>query len=258
MSATRFPSPRLVPAERLWDGAVRTYMLHVPLRMRYGFQGLDAFIAALRNQAEQLQCAGHRVGVRVRLANGRWMSLPPLLFTAATLHAAVDAVDHELERLLVQGEGSQGVAAEDFYPTHFGVALTPAVEHVELVGGGGTAGEGDGGAGGTGGGDRNGNGGGGDERAAKRQRRRSSLLHVLGDDNLCFFRCLAVALHPDVPDIRNVVPDAYQLVEDGLITEDDFKAFVFDNVVEMHSQMNSDFFKGTAVAAAVDKHLAAG
>jgi hypothetical protein len=62
--------------------------------------------------------------------------------------------------------------------------------------------------------------------------------------------------HWDVPDIRNVVPDAYQLVDDGLMTEDDFKAFVFDNVVEMHTQMNPDFFKGTAVEAAVDKHLA--
>jgi predicted TIM-barrel fold metal-dependent hydrolase len=58
--------------------------------------------------------------------------------------------------------------------------------------------------------------------------------------------------HWDVPNIRYVVPEAWELVEDGLITEDDFRDFVFCNVAELHTQMNPDFFKGTAVESQVD------
>ena len=57
--------------------------------------------------------------------------------------------------------------------------------------------------------------------------------------------------HWDVPDMRCVVEEAYGLVEAGLMTEDDFRDFVFRNVAELHVQMNSDFFKGTAVEGAV-------
>jgi predicted TIM-barrel fold metal-dependent hydrolase len=64
--------------------------------------------------------------------------------------------------------------------------------------------------------------------------------------------------HWDVPNIRYVVPEAWALVEDGLITEDDFRSFVFRNAAEMHTQMNPDFFKGTAVESAVAKLVADG
>ncbi|MCW5970054.1 MAG: amidohydrolase family protein [Blastocatellales bacterium] len=53
--------------------------------------------------------------------------------------------------------------------------------------------------------------------------------------------------HWDVPDMAAVVEEAYELVEDGLITEEDFKAFVFTNPVEFFSGVNPDFFKGTVV-----------
>ncbi len=62
--------------------------------------------------------------------------------------------------------------------------------------------------------------------------------------------------HWDVPDMTKVMVEAWEMVDDGYITEEDFKAFIFGNVVEMHTSMNRNFFKGTAVETDVDKHLA--
>ena len=59
--------------------------------------------------------------------------------------------------------------------------------------------------------------------------------------------------HWDVPDMKKVMVEAYELVEDGLMTEEDFRAFSFGNVVRMHKGMNPDFFKGTVVEDAVAK-----
>jgi hypothetical protein len=53
--------------------------------------------------------------------------------------------------------------------------------------------------------------------------------------------------HWDVPDMREVVEEAYEMVEHGQITEDDFRDFVFANPVRFWTGMNPDFFKGTAV-----------
>lgn len=61
--------------------------------------------------------------------------------------------------------------------------------------------------------------------------------------------------HWDVPDMREVVEEAYELVEHELITQDDFKDFVFANTVNLYGKMNPDFFKGTAVEAAAAKEL---
>ena len=57
--------------------------------------------------------------------------------------------------------------------------------------------------------------------------------------------------HWDVPDMTKVMVEAHELVEDGFITDDDFRDFTFGNVVEMHAGMNPDFFKGTVVEAEV-------
>jgi hypothetical protein len=46
------------------------------------------------------------------------------------------------------------------------------------------------------------------------------------------------------------------LVRRGLISEDDFRDFMFTNAVEMHGRMNPNFFKGTAVEAEAEKVLA--
>ena len=53
--------------------------------------------------------------------------------------------------------------------------------------------------------------------------------------------------HFDVPDMTDVVPEAYELVEHELITMDDFRDFMFANAVRFWGEVNPDFFKGTAV-----------
>ena len=58
--------------------------------------------------------------------------------------------------------------------------------------------------------------------------------------------------HWDVPDMTKVMVEAYEMVEEEFMTEDDFRAFTFDNVVEMHTSMNPNFFKGTVVEDAVE------
>jgi len=56
--------------------------------------------------------------------------------------------------------------------------------------------------------------------------------------------------HFDVPDMREVVPEAYELVEDELITPADFRDFTFANVVRLFGKANPRFFEGTRVARA--------
>jgi len=53
--------------------------------------------------------------------------------------------------------------------------------------------------------------------------------------------------HFDVPDMTEVVPEAYELVEDGLLDGDDFRDFMFANAVRFWGEVNPDFFKGTVV-----------
>jgi hypothetical protein len=53
-----------------------------------------------------------------------------------------------------------------------------------------------------------------------------------------------------------VLPEAYELVEDGLITADDFRDFTFANAVRLWGAGNPRFFEGTAVARAAAAVLA--
>src|ERR1700693_4512943 len=53
--------------------------------------------------------------------------------------------------------------------------------------------------------------------------------------------------HFDVPDMKDVVPEAYELVEDVLITPDDFPDFMCVNPVRFWGEANPNFFKGTRV-----------
>ena len=53
--------------------------------------------------------------------------------------------------------------------------------------------------------------------------------------------------HFDVPDISDVVPEAHELVEHGLLTDDDFRDFMFANAIRFWGEVNPDFFKGTVV-----------
>jgi predicted TIM-barrel fold metal-dependent hydrolase len=61
--------------------------------------------------------------------------------------------------------------------------------------------------------------------------------------------------HWDVPDMCMVLPEAWELVEDGHITTADFADFTCGNVARMLSALNPSFFEGTAVAEEV-KQLA--
>jgi len=62
--------------------------------------------------------------------------------------------------------------------------------------------------------------------------------------------------HFDVPDMTAVVPEAYELVEHGLLNDDDFRDFMFANAVRFWGEVNPDFFKGTAVEKAAAGVLA--
>ena len=53
--------------------------------------------------------------------------------------------------------------------------------------------------------------------------------------------------HFDVTDMTRVLPQAYELVEEGLVTADDFRDFMFANPVRFWGEQNPDFFKGTSI-----------
>ncbi|MBW2267447.1 MAG: amidohydrolase family protein [Deltaproteobacteria bacterium] len=61
--------------------------------------------------------------------------------------------------------------------------------------------------------------------------------------------------HFDVPDMTKVVEEMDELREEGLLSSQDFRDFVFANTVRLHGGMNPDFFKGTAVEAEAAKVL---
>ncbi len=63
--------------------------------------------------------------------------------------------------------------------------------------------------------------------------------------------------HFDVPDMTEVVPEAYELVEHGLLNDDDFRDFMFANAVRFWGRTNPDFFKGTVVEKQAAEVLAA-
>jgi hypothetical protein len=61
--------------------------------------------------------------------------------------------------------------------------------------------------------------------------------------------------HFDVKDMRTVLVEAHELVEDELMTTADFRDFTFANAVRLHGGMNADFFTGTVVEAAAAEVL---
>lgn len=62
--------------------------------------------------------------------------------------------------------------------------------------------------------------------------------------------------HWDVPNLREVLEEAYELVEDEVMSEADFREFTFVNPAMLHAGVNPDFFKGTIVEDAVDRLMA--
>jgi predicted TIM-barrel fold metal-dependent hydrolase len=61
--------------------------------------------------------------------------------------------------------------------------------------------------------------------------------------------------HFDMPDMSEVLEEAWELVEHGLVDREDFRRFTFSNVASMHLRMNPRFFEGTRVADAAGKLL---
>ena len=57
--------------------------------------------------------------------------------------------------------------------------------------------------------------------------------------------------HFDVPDFNDVIPEAFENVEKGFITDQDFREFTFTNAALLHTRNNPGFFKGTVVEKAV-------
>ena len=63
--------------------------------------------------------------------------------------------------------------------------------------------------------------------------------------------------HFDVPEMVEVLPEAYEMVEKKWLTDDDFEEFAFSNAIRLHGGMNKDFFKGTTLEQAAAPILAA-
>jgi predicted TIM-barrel fold metal-dependent hydrolase len=64
--------------------------------------------------------------------------------------------------------------------------------------------------------------------------------------------------HFDVVDMKQVLLEAHELVDDELITPDDFREFVFANPVRFWGEANPDFFKGTVVEKQAREMLSKG
>jgi predicted TIM-barrel fold metal-dependent hydrolase len=62
--------------------------------------------------------------------------------------------------------------------------------------------------------------------------------------------------HWDVVEMTGVLPEAYAIVEDGLMTAEDFRDFAFANMVRCLGGANPDFFKGTVIESEAAKVLA--
>jgi len=61
----------------------------------------------------------------------------------------------------------------------------------------------------------------------------------------------ATLSHFDVPDMTKVLEEAWELVEEKGMSEEDFHAFTFGNAVKLWASLNPDFFKGTIVESQV-------
>jgi hypothetical protein len=59
-----------------------------------------------------------------------------------------------------------------------------------------------------------------------------------------------------VIDMRKPLTEAHELVDEGHITKDNFRDFVFANTVHLWGTQNPKFFEGTMVAKAAAAELA--
>jgi predicted TIM-barrel fold metal-dependent hydrolase len=57
--------------------------------------------------------------------------------------------------------------------------------------------------------------------------------------------------HWDVPQLDQPVPNSFRLVEQGRLSREGYRVFVFDAIVRLHTRLNPDFFAGTVVESAL-------
>jgi predicted TIM-barrel fold metal-dependent hydrolase len=62
--------------------------------------------------------------------------------------------------------------------------------------------------------------------------------------------------HFDCMDMADVLPEARELVDEGVMAEEDFREFVFGNPVRLWGRADPDFFKGTVVEKQAAEYLA--
>ena len=55
--------------------------------------------------------------------------------------------------------------------------------------------------------------------------------------------------HWDVSDMREVIPEACELLDEGRVSPGDFRRFTCTNPIRLHAGMNPRFFDGTPIAA---------
>jgi hypothetical protein len=63
--------------------------------------------------------------------------------------------------------------------------------------------------------------------------------------------------HFDVIDMRDPLPEAWKLVEDGQITEENFRDFTFTNAVRLWGTQNPHFLEGTVVEVLAEPKILA-
>ena len=61
--------------------------------------------------------------------------------------------------------------------------------------------------------------------------------------------------HWDVPDMTEVLEEAWEMVDHGWIDEVAFRKFTFENPARFYTGTNPEFFKGTVVESAVDEFI---
>src|SRR5690606_27749021 len=61
--------------------------------------------------------------------------------------------------------------------------------------------------------------------------------------------------HWDVPDMEEVLEEAWEMVDHGWIDEAAFRKFTFEHPAKFYTDTNPDFFKGTVVESAVAAFL---
>lgn len=61
--------------------------------------------------------------------------------------------------------------------------------------------------------------------------------------------------HWDVPDFREVLPEAWELVDEGHLDLDDFRAFTCDHAIDLLGGTNPEFFAGTPIESYARERL---